>query len=54
MQDKINGEKDEVEGKGKEVVGKLGGDKSMEAEGKLQQGKGEVEEKIGDAKADRG
>lgn len=53
MQDKMNGVKDEVEGKGKEEAGKLGGDKGKEAEGKLQQGKGEVENKIGDAKIDR-
>lgn len=50
MKDKVQGEKDEIEGKAKEVVGKLGGDLGMEAEGKLQQVKGGVEKKIGDAK----
>lgn len=46
MQDKGQGEKDEIEGKSKEVIGKVGGDRVKEVEGKLQQGKGEIEEKI--------
>lgn len=50
MKDKVQGDKDEIEGKAKEVVGKLGGDHVMEAEGKLQQVKGGVEKKIGDVK----
>lgn len=50
MKDKMQGTKDEIEGKGKEVIGKLGGDVGMEAEGKLQQVKGGVEKKIGEVK----
>lgn len=50
MKDKLHGEKDEIEGKAKEVIGKVGGDRGMEAEGKLQQVKGGVEKKIGDLK----
>jgi uncharacterized protein YjbJ (UPF0337 family) len=50
MKDKVQGAKDEIEGKGKEVIGKLGGDRGLEAEGKLQQIKGGVEKKIGDIK----
>lgn len=50
MEDKVQGEKDEIEGKAKEVIGELGGDRGTEADGKLQQVKGGVEKKIGDAK----
>ena len=50
MQDKIKGEGNEIKGKVKEEVGKLGGDKSLEWSGKADQAKGEVQEKIGDAK----
>lgn len=50
MNEKMQGAKDEIEGKGKEVVGKLGGDRGMEAEGKLQQVKGKIENKIGEVK----
>jgi len=55
MQDKIKGEGNEIKGKVKEEVGKLGGDKSTEWSGKADQAKGEVQEKVGDAKikADR-
>jgi uncharacterized protein YjbJ (UPF0337 family) len=50
MQDKIKGEGNEIKGKAKEEAGKLGGDKSTEVSGKWDQAKGEVQEKVGDAK----
>ena len=50
MQDKIKGEGNEIKGKVKEEAGKLGGDKSTEESGKWDQAKGEVQEKVGDAK----
>ena len=50
VKDKVLGEKDEIEGKGKEIIGKLGGDRPTEVEGKLQQVKGGVEKKIGELK----
>lgn len=53
MQDKIEGEGNEVKGKVKEEAGKLGGDRSTEISGKMDQAKGEVQEKVGDAKLNR-
>jgi uncharacterized protein YjbJ (UPF0337 family) len=50
MQDKIKGEGNEIKGTIKEQAGKLGGDKSTEMSGKWDKAKGEVQEKIGDAK----
>jgi uncharacterized protein YjbJ (UPF0337 family) len=50
MQDKIKGEGNEIKGSVKEEAGKLGGDKSTELGGKFDKSKGEVQEKIGDAK----
>ena len=50
MQDKIKGEGNEIKGTIKEEAGKLGGDKSTEASGKWDKTKGEVQEKVGDAK----
>ncbi len=50
MQDKIKGEGNEIKGKVKEEAGKLGGDRSTEISGKLDQAKGAVQEKVGDAK----
>ena len=50
MQDKIEGKTDQATGKVKEEAGKLGGDKSTEASGKWDKTKGEVQEKVGDAK----
>ena len=50
MKDKTEGKWDEVKGKTKEEVGKLGGDKSTEWSGKGEQVKGHVKEGIGDAK----
>jgi uncharacterized protein YjbJ (UPF0337 family) len=50
VQDKIKGEGNEIKGKVKEEAGKLGGDKSTEESGKWDQAKGEVQEKVGDAK----
>lgn len=37
---------DKIEGKSKEVVGKVSGDDELEAEGKTQHAKGTVEEKV--------
>lgn len=53
MQDKIKGEGNEIKGTIKEEAGKLSGDKSTEISGKMDQAKGEVQEKIGDAKLHR-
>jgi uncharacterized protein YjbJ (UPF0337 family) len=50
MQDKIKGEGNEIKGTVKEEAGKLGGDKSTEVSGKWDKTKGEVQEKVGDAK----
>ena len=50
MQDKIKGEGNEIKGSVKEEAGKLGGDKSTELGGKFDKAKGEVQEKVGDAK----
>ena len=50
MQDKMNGEGNEIKGKVKEEAGKLDGNKSTEMSGKMDQAKGEVQEKVGDAK----
>jgi len=50
MQDKIKGEGNEIKGTVKEEAGKLGGDKSTELSGKWDKNKGEVQEKVGDAK----
>jgi len=41
---------DKIEGKSKEVVGKVGGDDELEAEGKTQHAKGTVEEKVDELK----
>ena len=46
------GLKDEATGKAKEFEGKLTGDKSREAEGKLDQAKGKVEEGVGNVRDD--
>jgi len=53
MQDKAKGEGNEIKGKMEEGVGKMTGDKSTELHGKMDQAKGEVQEKVGDAKLDR-
>ncbi|MFP4149229.1 MAG: CsbD family protein [Nitriliruptoraceae bacterium] len=41
---------DKLEGKSKEVTGKVSGEKDLEAEGKAQHAKGTVEEKLDDLK----
>lgn len=41
---------DKFEGKAKEVAGKVTGDDELEAEGKTQHAKGEVEEKVDELK----
>ena len=48
--DKAKGFGDQIAGKAKEVVGGATGDEDTEAEGKLQQDRGEVEKGIGDIK----
>jgi len=50
MDDKIEGKWDQGKGKGKEEVGKLGGDKSTELGGKVDQGKGKLKEGLGNLK----
>ena len=49
-EDRTRGKWDQVKGIIKEKAGKLTGDRSTEASGKLDQAKGKVETKIGDAK----
>ena len=53
MQDKAKGEGNEIKGKMEEGAGKATGDKSTEMHGKMDQAKGEVQEKIGEAKQNR-
>ena len=53
MQDKMKGKGNEIKGKVKEEVGKLGGDRSTEISGKADQVKGELQEKVGDTKLHR-
>ncbi len=50
MQDKIKGAGNEIKGNVKEEAGKLSGDKSTEVSGKWDKTKGQVQEKVGDAK----
>ena len=52
MQDKIKGEGNVIKGTIKEDAGKLGGDRSMEISGKVDQVKGEIQKKVGDVKLD--
>lgn len=47
-----HGLKDKIAGKFKEVEGKVTGDKAREVQGKAQQAKGKVKDKIADAEAD--
>lgn len=49
--DKFDAAKDKVKGKTKETVGKATDDKSMVVEGKADQVKGTVKDKVADAKA---
>jgi uncharacterized protein YjbJ (UPF0337 family) len=48
--DKIEGEKDEIKGKVKEGLGKLTGNRDLEAEGKDDQLEGAVRKKVGEIK----
>jgi uncharacterized protein YjbJ (UPF0337 family) len=48
--DKVQGIAKQVQGKAQEVVGQLMGDSSTEMEGKWQQVKGVVQEKVGEVK----
>lgn len=49
--DQVEGKVKLIKGQVKEAVGKLIGDKSMEARGKIENAAGKVQEKLGDAKA---
>ena len=49
-EDRTQGEWDETKGVIKKKAGKITGDRSTEATGKLDQAKGKLEKKIGDAK----
>jgi uncharacterized protein YjbJ (UPF0337 family) len=46
----VKGAADKVVGKGKEVAGHVTGDKKLETEGKVDQAKGAIHEKVGDTK----
>ena len=46
----IMGLKDEVEGKAKEAWGKVTGDEKTEAEGKVEQAKGDAKDAVDDVK----
>jgi uncharacterized protein YjbJ (UPF0337 family) len=46
----VKGAADKVAGAAKDAAGKMTGDKSLQAEGKLDKAKGEAREFIGDAK----
>jgi uncharacterized protein YjbJ (UPF0337 family) len=48
--DKIEGEKDDIKGKVKEGLGKLTGNRDLEAEGKDDQLEGAVRKKVGEIK----
>jgi uncharacterized protein YjbJ (UPF0337 family) len=48
--DKIEGEKDDIKGKVKEGLGKLTGNRDLEAEGKDDQLEGAVRKKVGEVK----
>ncbi|MGH3902081.1 MAG: CsbD family protein [Pseudonocardiaceae bacterium] len=55
LQDKIKNTADVLKGKAKEAAGKVTGNESLEVEGKLEQGKGDLKqvgEKIKDAGKD--
>jgi uncharacterized protein YjbJ (UPF0337 family) len=49
-EDRTQGDWDQTKGVVKEKVGKITGDRSTEVSGKLDQAKGKLERKIGDAK----
>ena len=49
-EDRTQGEWDETKGVIKEKAGKITGDRSTEVSGKLDQNKGKLERKIGEAK----
>ena len=46
----VKGAADKVVGKTKEVAGHVTGDKKLESEGKVDQAKGTIHEKVGDVK----
>jgi uncharacterized protein YjbJ (UPF0337 family) len=46
----VKGAADKVVGKIKEVAGHVTGDKKLETEGKIDQAKGAIHDKVGDAK----
>ena len=46
----VKGAADKVVGKGKEVAGRVTGNKKLETEGKIDQAKGAIHKKVGDIK----
>lgn len=48
----VKGRAEESQGKVKEVVGKVAGDKSLEVKGNIQKNVGAVQASVGDAEAD--
>ncbi len=50
--DQVKGRADEAQGKVKEVVGKVLGNKDLEAKGNIQKNVGSVQASLGDAKED--
>jgi uncharacterized protein YjbJ (UPF0337 family) len=46
----VKGAADKVKGKAKEVAGQVGGNKTLEREGKADQVKGSIHNAVGDAK----
>ena len=48
--DKAKGKMEQVEGKAREEVGKLGGDTSTQVGGMVEQGRGKVREGVADAR----
>jgi uncharacterized protein YjbJ (UPF0337 family) len=50
--DQVEGRAKEVAGKTKEVVGKIVGNKNLQVEGTVEKGTGAVQGKIGDLKED--
>jgi uncharacterized protein YjbJ (UPF0337 family) len=51
-EDQVKGRADQAQGKVKEVVGKVVGNKDLEAKGNIQKNVGSVQASLGDAKED--
>ncbi len=48
--EKVKGRLEQIEGKGKEEIGKLGGDTSTQVGGMVEQGRGKVREGLADVR----